>query len=91
MHVWANHPAGCGTKKCKRAGDRKQLYYKSWPKQFYYHKLDILFNYMYRSFTNTLKMEDLANLAEEIQCLEFICSYSKSTVDTTLIIFDISD
>ena len=22
---------GCGTKKCMRAGDRKQLYYKSWP------------------------------------------------------------
>ena len=22
---------GCGTKKCMQAGDRKQLYYKSWP------------------------------------------------------------
>ena len=22
---------GCGTKKCMRAGDEKQLYYKSWP------------------------------------------------------------
>ena len=23
--------SGCGTKKCMRAGDRKQVYYKSWP------------------------------------------------------------